>query len=190
MTTNHDCGMEAPWAFRILSRVGKICFINKFDLRISYQCLLRIYSWNIHLNWISCSRNIADNKATTPLSWCVGITAMNQESIVNLHMAIYKKHLDTYSELIKDKVLSFNFSIILQCVLLCILSMSVSVNLQTFAPQEGGRTRPSLSQPAPLGFLDWHSACCLRALLGDEAKGQSSDFLLENEQNLEFRPSL
>lgn len=88
--------------------------INKTDCRIFLINIYRtLFCLNFHLNWISFSRNIADHKATTPLSWCVGITAMHQESIVDLHMTISKKHLDILKcnhilNWIRIKILSFN----------------------------------------------------------------------------------
>lgn len=177
-----------------------------------YQFILNISLLEFHLYWISCSRNIADHKATTPFSWCVGITSMHQEPIMDLHMIISEKHLDIlkfkltiiihtelnqykiiYLQLLRRLCLKLKLYLLYCSVLSCHIKR-IQQNpckwiLTDICPARRGQSMAFSFSTSSSG-ISWLTVNILPMRLAWQWGKRPEQWLPENEPNLEFIPIL
>lgn len=102
MSTNQHCGGEMPGTVGILWNTKRRSCLHIweskfFEIQKSISSRSPSIEWKVmkfHLNGKSCSRNISDNKATAPPVRYVGVTSMDQKSVMDLHKAASKEHLN------------------------------------------------------------------------------------------------
>lgn len=134
----------------------KLWFFQNREKRRPYLC------------GVSTGGNVTDHKPTASLLWCVGITCMHKESIMNLYVKETKGH-------------SFN----IQCLYphLQPFKLRIKPNSQTSVQLTEGITQLPPPAPAPLGSPGSLTACSQGGGLGDGATCLSSGCLQKAKLN-------